>query len=97
MSTASSSSDASPEHTANNQKGVIAWFARNPVAANLLMIVITVLGIGSGIFIQRAMFPDIEIEIISITMTYPGAAPEEVELGIVLKVEEALKDLVRLD
>ena len=74
-------------------KGIIAWFTCNPVAANLLMIVIIVVGIGSGAVIQRAMFPQIEVPIISIAIAYPGAAPEEVELGVVLKVEEALKDL----
>ena len=57
------------------------------------MIVIIVVGIGSGVIIQRAMFPNIEVPVISVTIAYPGAAPEEVELGIVLKVEEALKDL----
>ncbi len=76
-----------------NRSGIIAWFTKNPVAANLLMIVIIVLGIGSGSMIQRAMFPEIEVPIISIIIAYPGAAPEEVELGVVLKVEEALKDL----
>ena len=76
-----------------SHKGIIAWFTKNPVAANLLMIVIIVVGIGSGLVIQRAMFPNIEVPVISITIAYPGAAPEEVELGIVLKVEEALKDL----
>lgn len=77
-----------PEH-----KGIIAWFTKNAVAANLLMIVIVVVGIGSGIVIQRAMFPNIEVPVISITIAYPGAAPEEVEQGVILKVEEALKDL----
>lgn len=76
-----------------SHRGVIAWFTKNPVAANLLMIVIVVVGIGSGIIIQRAMFPNIEVPVISVTIVYPGAAPEEVELGVILKVEEALKDL----
>ncbi|ARN76202.1 efflux RND transporter permease subunit [Oceanicoccus sagamiensis] len=78
---------------AADRTGIIAWFTKNPVAANLLMIVIIVVGIGSGSVIQRAMFPEIEVPIISIVIAYPGAAPEEVELGVVLKVEEALKDL----
>jgi multidrug efflux pump subunit AcrB len=73
--------------------GIIAWFARNPVAANLLMIVIMVVGLASAFSIQRAMFPAFDIEIISINVPYPGAAPEEVEKGVVLKIEEALNDL----
>jgi len=73
--------------------GVIAWFAHNPVAANLLMLIILAVGLGSAITIQRAMFPALEIEAIYITAPYPGAAPEEVEQGVVLKIEEAINDL----
>ena len=79
----------SPEHP----RGVIAWFAYNPVAANLLMLIIMIVGLGSAFTIQRSMFPAIEIEIIYITAPYPGAAPEEVEQGVVLKIEEAINDL----
>ena len=75
------------------QKGIIAWFARNPVAANLLMLVIMAIGLGSAFSIQRAIFPAMEFEIIFINIPYPGAAPEEVELGVVMKVEEAINDL----
>ena len=79
----------SPQHP----NGVIAWFAYNPVAANLLMLIIMIVGLGAAFTIQRAMFPAIEIEIIYITAPYPGAAPEEVEQGVVLKIEEAINDL----
>ncbi|WP_116364842.1 efflux RND transporter permease subunit [Parahaliea mediterranea] len=73
--------------------GIIAWFARNPVAANLLMIIIMVVGLGSAFTIQRAMFPAFDLEVIFINMSYPGAPPEEVEQGIVLKIEEAINDV----
>jgi multidrug efflux pump subunit AcrB len=73
--------------------GIIAWFANNPVAANLLMIVIMVVGLASTFNIQRALFPAFEMPFISIIMPYPGAAPEEVEKGIVLKIEEAINDV----
>ena len=74
-------------------KGVIAWFAHNPVAANLLMLIIMALGLGSSFTIQRAMFPAFDIELIVIDAPYPGAAPEEVEQGVVLKIEEAINDV----
>ncbi|MEH6582373.1 MAG: efflux RND transporter permease subunit [Halioglobus sp.] len=74
-------------------KGIIAWFAYNPVAANLLMVIIMVVGLASAFTIQRAIFPAFDIEIISVTMPYPGAAPEEVEKGIVEKIEEAINDV----
>ena len=73
--------------------GVIAWFARNPVAANLLMAFIMIVGLGSAFTIQRAIFPSFDIEVIFITVAYPGAAPEEVEKGVVLRIEEAIKDV----
>ncbi|MFV0277489.1 MAG: efflux RND transporter permease subunit [Parahaliea sp.] len=73
--------------------GVIAWFARNPVAANLLMMMILVIGLGSAFSIQRAMFPNFELDVIFIDMSYPGAPPEEVEQGIVLKIEDAINDV----
>jgi multidrug efflux pump subunit AcrB len=75
------------------RKGIIAWFATNPVAANLLMVVIMTIGLASAFSIQRSLFPAIDIRYIVISMAYPGAAPEEVEKGIVLKIEEAINDV----
>ncbi|MCP5131711.1 MAG: efflux RND transporter permease subunit [Pseudomonadales bacterium] len=57
------------------------------------MLIIMVVGLGSAFTIQRAMFPSVDIEVIFITAPYPGAAPEEVEQGVVLKIEEAINDL----
>ncbi|GAB5450708.1 MAG: efflux RND transporter permease subunit [Halioglobus sp.] len=73
--------------------GIIAWFSHNPVAANLLMLIIMTVGLGSAFSLQRALFPAIEIDVIFMEVAYPGAAPEEVEQGIVLKIEEAINDL----
>lgn len=75
------------------RKGIISWFAHNPVAANLLMLIIMITGIGSAFNIQRAMFPSFDIDVIRVTVAYPGAAPEEVEQGVILKIEEAINDL----
>ena len=73
--------------------GIIAWFARNPVAANLLMLIIIVVGVGSAFSLQRALFPSFEVNRVFITAPYPGAAPEEVEQGVILKIEEAINDV----
>ena len=75
------------------RKGLIAWFVHNPVAANLLMLMIVAVGLVSAFQIQRSMFPAFDVEMIFINVAYPGAAPEEVEQGIVLKIEEAINDL----
>jgi multidrug efflux pump subunit AcrB len=79
--------------TPTQRKGIIAWFAHNPVASNLLMLIIITVGLGSAFNIQRAMFPTFDIDMVFIDVAYPGAAPEEVEQGLVLKIEESINDL----
>jgi multidrug efflux pump subunit AcrB len=75
----------------NTNKGIIAWFARNSVAANLLMVFILVGGLLTIQTINKQMFPQIKINWISYAAPYPGAAPQEVEEGITIKIEEALE------
>ena len=77
----------------DTQKGIIAWFARNAVAANLLMLFILAVGILSAFKIRQQFFPDVVLDMISIQMPYPGAAPEEVEEGIIIKIEESIKQI----
>ncbi len=75
------------------KKGIIAWFASNHVAANLLMVLIMLSGIYSAATIKKELHPAFQSNIVTIKMYYPGAAPSEVERGIVLKIEEAIKDI----
>ncbi|MBQ4810081.1 acriflavin resistance protein [Pseudoalteromonas luteoviolacea] len=75
------------------EKGIIAWFARNPVAANLLMIFVLVGGLLTAFTIQKQIFPQNKNYWLSIQAVYPGAAPQEVEEGITIKVEEAMEGL----
>ena len=81
----------------NSKKGLIAWFTRNSVAANLLMIFILVGGFLTAQTINKQMFPQVKINWISFAAPYPGAAPQEVEEGITIKVEEALETVQGLD
>jgi hypothetical protein len=71
-------------------KGVIAWFARNHVAANLLMAAMAVGGIVMMPRIQQKTFPDIDVNVISVAVVYLGAAPEEVEQGVCIRIEEEI-------
>lgn len=71
-------------------KAIIAWFARNPVAANLLMMLCVAGGLAAIPAIQQKTFPDINIEIIQIAVPYLGAAPEEVEEGVCVRIEEEI-------
>lgn len=77
----------------SKQKGLIAYFANNAVAANLLMAFVLIVGTVSFFFIQRQMFPNIEVNYINVSAQYPGASPQEIEESILIKVEESLKDV----
>jgi multidrug efflux pump subunit AcrB len=75
------------------EKGLIAWFAANHVAANLLMILIIVAGLISVSSIRKETNPEFELNRIQVRVPYLGAAPQEVEEGVVIKIEEAIQDL----
>lgn len=75
-------------------KGMIEWFARNGVAANLLMVVIFFMGIWSLTSrVPLEVFPEFESDAVNISMSYRGATPIEVEESIVIRIEEAINDL----
>ncbi|MFQ6370859.1 efflux RND transporter permease subunit [Shewanella sp. YIC-542] len=75
------------------ETGIIAWFARNNVAANLLMWILIIGGLVSAFTINKEVFPRFEINYLRISVAYPGAAPQEIEEGITIKIEEALRDV----
>ena len=75
------------------EKGPIAWMAGRSVTANLMMAFLLVGGILWGSQIKQELFPDFELDMVNISVSYPGASPEEVERGILLAVEEAVSDL----
>ena len=76
---------------ADTNKGLIAWFARNSVAANLLMIIILLGGLLTANSIRKQFFPAVEINWIEFSAVYSGTAPQEVEEGITVKIEQALE------
>ena len=75
------------------EKGIIAWFAANHVAANLLMFFIIVAGLLSALTIRKQTLPEFEFNLIRVSVPYLGAAPQEVEEGVVIKIEEAIQDV----
>ncbi len=77
--------------------GLIAWWARNPVAANLLMVGILIAGMLSFQRMEREVFPVIQLNWVEVSIPWPGAAPQEVEEQIILRVEEALVDLDNIE
>lgn len=73
---------------------MIAWFARNGVAANLLMLVILLLGLNAVMTrIPLEVFPEFELDVIYVQIPFRGATPSDVEEGVVTRAEEAIFDL----
>ncbi len=79
--------------TEPSQSGIIAWFANNSVAANLLMLVLLLGGLISAALINKEIFPSFDLNYLRISVAYPGAAPQEIEEGITIKIEEAIEDV----
>lgn len=78
-------------------KGIIEWFARNPIAGNSLMAMLLILGTAAWFDLRKEIFPEISVDVITIRVPYPSASPEEVETGICIPVEEAVQDLDGID
>ena len=74
-------------------KGIIAWFARNHVAANLLMFLMVTGGLLALPSINQKAFPDINVEMVMVSVPYLGAAPEEVEEGVCVRIEEEIQGI----
>lgn len=82
-----------PEELKDIKPGPISWMASHPVAANLIMLVLIVGGFFFLLRSTKEVFPDFDLDMITTTMQYPGASPEEVEQSIILPIENAIKDV----
>ena len=74
-------------------KGVIGWFVRNGVGANLMLLVIVVSGVIVLTDLKQEIFPEFSLDLITIAVDYRGAGPEEVEDAVCLRLEEALQGI----
>ncbi len=74
-------------------KSLIQWAIRNSPAMNTIMVGVLVVGIASLFVLRREEFPEFELEMIRVTVPYPGASPEAVEAGICQRIEEALRSI----
>ncbi len=78
-------------------KSIITYFIKYPVAVNVLMLAVVVFGILGVLNLNSSFFPLNESNIITVNVVYPGASPEEIEEGVVLKIEDNLRGLVGID
>lgn len=79
------------------RKGPLGWMAGHSVAANLIMLACLVGGYFSLQNIKQEFFPDVTLDAVRIQVVYPGASPEEIESGIILAIEEAIRGLDGVD
>lgn len=78
-------------------RGLINYFIKYPVAANLFMVGLFLLGIVGLRNMKTTFFPETESRLINIQIIYPGASPEEIEEGVVSKIEDNLKGLTGVE
>lgn len=78
-------------NNSNKRNGLLAYMARNSIAANLLMVILIGGGIWTAYNMQKEVFPQFALDVVEVSVVYPGAAPAEVEQGILLPVEEAIR------
>ena len=74
-----------------DRDGPLAWMTKNTVAANILMWVCLIGGVAGFMNMKKEVFPEFELDLVTVSVAYPGASPEDVEQGIVLAVEEAIQ------
>ena len=67
----------------------IAWFVKNPVATNLMMLLFLAGGYFSYQSLNQEEFPDIDFGVVQVSVAYLGATPAEAETGVCLRIEEA--------
>ena len=77
-------------HKGASHKGIVAWFASNPVAANLLMLVIVLAGVFSGSILKVEGWPGFSPKSVAITVVYPSGSAETTAEGVTVKIEETL-------
>jgi multidrug efflux pump subunit AcrB len=85
--------DRNPFNDTSSAHGLLAWFARNHVAANLLMLAVVVVGLVVARNIRQEIYPLFELDTVDISMQYRGASPEEVEQSILLPIESEVRSL----
>ncbi len=75
------------------RRGIIAWMVHNRVTPNLLMLALLAGGLFMLTRIKQEVFPEYDLDVVTVSVPYPGASPEEVEKGILLAVEEAIRGI----
>ncbi len=78
-------------------KSLITWFVKNPVAANLIMLTLFVAGIFGYNSLEREFIPQVTINGMTVSVSWPGASPRDVEEQLIVRIEEAIDGLDGID
>ncbi len=79
------------EDSTSEMRGPIAWMTRNRVTPNLLMLLLVFGGLIAATRLTQEVFPEYVLDAVDVSVSYPGASPEEVEKAIVMPIEEAVR------
>ena len=71
-------------------RSIISYFIKYPISADVLLILILIFGAIGGLSLRSTFFPETDTKLISVQLVFPGASPEEVEEGVILKIEDNL-------
>jgi multidrug efflux pump subunit AcrB len=93
MTSGDRSNAPGPEPGPSARRGVLAWFARNLVAANIMLVILLLGGLILSRSIKKEVFPEVQLDLVIVNVPYPGASPDEVEKGVTLVVEEAVRSI----
>lgn len=77
----------------SNKSSPVSWMARNRVTPNLAMVIFLVGGLFIALRIKQEVFPEFDLDMVTVRVVYPGSSPEEIEQGIILAIEEPLRAL----
>lgn len=72
---------------------LVQWAVHNSPSMNTLVIAILIVGMGSAYMLRREQFPEFKLDMVTVSVAYPGASPEEVEQGVCQKIEEAVRSV----
>ena len=81
----------SNQTSSKSHTGVIAWFANNSVAANLLLVGVIIIGVLSLNTLRKEAFPSLEPDVVTVSVTYDSGDPVQAEEGLAIKIEDALE------
>jgi len=81
----------------NETRGIIPWFATNPVAANLLLVLLIVLGVMQMRTLRKEAHPSMEPHSMSVSVTYNSGSAQQAEEGLAIKIEDQLENVIGID